>query len=46
MNAEHNLGLSETEILLYNLTHVQKMEEAFSALFCFDYLFKDDECKA
>lgn len=40
MNAKHNLGLIETNIPLYAPTRVQKMEEAFSTLFCFDYLFK------
>ncbi|CAI9278705.1 unnamed protein product [Lactuca saligna] len=40
MNAEHNLGLIDTDIPLYAPTRLQKMEEAFSALFCFDYLFE------
>lgn len=40
MNAEHNLGLNVTDITLYDPTHVQKIEEAFFALFCGDYLFE------
>ncbi|CAI9287062.1 unnamed protein product [Lactuca saligna] len=38
MNTEHNLGLSKTEIPLYDPTRAQKMEESFSTLFCGDYL--------
>lgn len=38
MNAEHNLGMSPTDIPLYDPTLFQKMEEAFSDLFCGDYL--------
>lgn len=40
MNIEHNLGLSETDIPLYDPIRVQKMEEAFSTLFCGDYFSK------
>lgn len=40
MNAEFNIGLHETDFPLYDPTRVQKMEEAFSALFCANYLFE------
>ncbi|CAI9274610.1 unnamed protein product [Lactuca saligna] len=40
MNPEHNLGLSATDILLYDPTHFQKIEKANSALFYGDYLSK------
>lgn len=38
MNTEHNLGLSETDIQVYDPTHLQKIKESFSALFFCDYL--------
>lgn len=37
-NTEHNLGLSEIDIPLYDPTRLQKVEDTFFALFCCDYL--------
>ncbi|CAI9302284.1 unnamed protein product [Lactuca saligna] len=38
MNNEFKMALHETDILLYDPSHVQKTEEAFLALFCTKYL--------
>lgn len=38
MNVEFNMSLHETELHFYCPTRVQKMEAAFSALFCKNYL--------
>ena len=40
MNTKFNMGIHETNLVLYNATRVQMMEEAFSALFCVDHLFE------
>lgn len=38
INNEHSLGLAKVDMALYDPTRLQRMDEAFSALFYGDYL--------
>ena len=42
MNEEHSLSLVENEVSFYDPTYLQRMENAFSALLCGDFLSELD----